>query len=76
MAEKSDLQTIHDPEAQLERAFIAEFLQRHGYDDNRLRALPSSEQERLLKDAVIYAAGKLAEVEARARYVDEIHSAQ
>jgi hypothetical protein len=35
--------------------------------------LAERERKRLLLDASIYASGKLAEVEARARFVHELH---
>ena len=50
---------MEDPEAQLERAFIDEYLRLHGHDPEA---------------ASIYAAGKLAEFESRAHYVHDIHA--
>jgi hypothetical protein len=72
-----DQPTIHalqDPESQLERAFIDEFLRAHGSDSDHVNSLPADAREWLLREASIYAAGRLTEVEARARLVHELHS--
>jgi hypothetical protein len=61
------------PEARLERALIDEFLRTRGHDSGSVDRLPEPERKRLLQDASIYAAGKLAEMEARARFVHELH---
>jgi hypothetical protein len=68
-----DLPPLCDPEAHLERAFIEEFLRRKGYDAASVLALAEHERMALLREASIYAAGKLTEVEARARYVHDLH---
>ena len=62
-----------DPEAQLEKALIDEFLRARGLDSSALHALPAEEAKRVLADASTYAGTKLAEVESRARFVHEIH---
>ena len=69
----SETPSLEPPLAQLERAFIEDFLRSHGYDPLKLAELPGEERERLLKSASIYASGKLVEVEARAHYLDDIH---
>ena len=61
---------------QLEKALIEEFLRARGLDSDAVRALPESEAKRVLTEASVYAAAKLAEVEARANFVHEIHSKQ
>ena len=65
---------MEDPEGQLEKALIEEFLRARGLDSSALRALPEDEAKRVLTEASVYAAAKLAEVEARARFVHNIHS--
>ena len=67
------VQPMEDPEAQLERAFIDEYLRLHGHDPASVRALPEAQVVNLLEAASIYAAGKLAEFESRAHYVHDIH---
>jgi hypothetical protein len=64
-----------DPESTLERAFIAEYLQRHGQAESTLHLLPPSEAIPLMREASIYASARLGEVEARAHYVHDIHHA-
>ena len=72
--QKPDVHRLEDPESLLERAFIEEFLRARGHDPRGLAALPEDERMHLLQAASVYAAGKLAEVEARAHFVREIHS--
>ena len=62
------------PEAQLERAFIDEYLRLHGHDPEEVRSLPEADVITLLEAASIYAAGKLAEFESRAHFVHNIHA--
>jgi hypothetical protein len=64
---------MEDPESQLERAFIDEYLRLHGHDPEAVRSLHEAQVVTLLAGASIYAAGKLAEFESRAHYVHEIH---
>jgi hypothetical protein len=64
-----------DPVARLERAFIAEFLERHGHSAATLHELPEAEANALMREASVYASAKLSEVEARAHYVHDIHDA-
>jgi len=59
--------------AHLEQALIEEFIRKGGHDPAHLELLPPTEREALLKRASAYAAARLAEVEARAHYVHEIH---
>jgi hypothetical protein len=75
MTEKNNIvQPMEDPEAQLERAFIDEYLKLHGHTLEDVRKLPQPELTALLEAASTYAAGKLAEFESRAHYVHEIHN--
>jgi hypothetical protein len=68
---------LQAPEAQLERAFIEEFLRTRGHDTNSVEQLPDDERTRLLEEASVYAGGKLSEVEARAHFVQELrHGAE
>jgi hypothetical protein len=64
-----------DPESALERAFIAEYLQRHGHTASTLHGLPPAEAMSMMREASLYASAKLGEVEARAHYVHDIHHA-
>ena len=69
----TDARAMQDPEGRLERAFIDQFLRARGLDADALRALPQDEVKHVLSEASSYAASKLAEVEARAHFVHEVH---
>lgn len=64
---------MEDPESQLEQGFIDEFLRTRGYTVGDLSTLPDDQRRRLMTAASSYAAGKLAQVEARARLVHDLH---
>lgn len=75
MSEKnSGVHPMEDPKGHLEQAFIDEYLRHHGHDPDAVRRLPPERTKALLEVASTYAAGKLAEFEARAHYVHEIHT--
>jgi hypothetical protein len=65
-------QPVEDPHAALERALIAEFLETLGHTIHSVRTLPPDQQKDVLRFAMTYATLRLSEIEARARYVDEI----
>jgi hypothetical protein len=66
---------LEEPQAALERALIDEYLKTRGHDLRTLRMLPEDQVQGLLREAVQYAASRLAELEARAHYVHELHGA-
>jgi len=68
-----DVRPMEDPQGRLELALIEEFLLVRGYDPHRLGALPADERRHILEAASTYAAGKLAEIHARAHYVHDLH---
>lgn len=72
-AERDDVSPLQAPLGQLERALIDEFVRARGYDPAHLANVPEEERETLLKEASAYASVKLAEVESKSRFVDEIH---
>lgn len=72
MAQRADI-PIEDPEAKLERTLIDEYLRQQGRSRAELPSLPEDVRLKLLRDAGIYAAGRMAEIEARAHYVDDLH---
>lgn len=69
--EKSDV-IAHDPNANLEQALIAEFLAKRGHTTASVRALPQEQAAALIKEACLYASGRMTEVESRAHYVDDL----
>jgi hypothetical protein len=68
-----DFAHITDPNAILERALIDEFMFSHGQDPARLHELSADQRLRLLSAALKHAAARLAEMEARAHFVHELH---
>jgi hypothetical protein len=72
-AKEPDARPLGDPEAQLETALIDEFLRARGLDSAALHAMPEDQAKRVLTEASVYAATRLAEVESRAHFVHEIH---
>jgi hypothetical protein len=73
MRSPDDAPESKDPVAELERAFIDEFLERSGHTVASVRALPETEREQVMAAASRYASGRLAEVEARAHLVSDLH---
>ena len=65
--------TRDDPNGPLERLLIGEYLESRGQTRRTVRDLPEREALSLLEAASDYASLRLAEIIARAHYVDEIH---
>ena len=65
---------MEDPQRRLEQAFIDKYLRVHGHEPEAVRLLPPDRAKVLLEAASTYAAGRLAEFEARAHYVHEIRT--
>lgn len=68
-----DTQSMEDPNAVLEKAFIEEYLHEQGYSLEKIKELPKETAEKLMKEASQYASLKMEEVKARAHFVEEIH---
>ena len=64
---------LEEPQAALERAIIDEFLAARGLDLRMLSRLPADQIKEILREAALHAGARLAEHEARAHYVHEIH---
>lgn len=62
-----------DQTAELEKSFIAEFLEQRGHTMQTVRELPDAERHALLREASLHASMRLSEVESRAHYVDALH---
>ena len=73
MTQNVDRAPIEDPNANLERALIEEFIRARGFDPMQLHALPDEQRLRLWSEASAHAAARLTEMEARAHYIDELH---
>ena len=65
-----------DIHALLEKTLIEAYLKGKGYTLDDLQDLPEEEARQLKKEASTYASSKLAEVELRAHFVQELHNAQ
>ena len=72
MGERIEVAT-DDPEAQLERALMEGFLRRNHHSFSDLALLTPSERNHLLNQAARYADQRLAEIGARAHYVEDLH---
>ena len=71
-----DVRKMEDPDARLERAFEEEYIRSRGHDPAGLAALKPEERTRLQRGASAYASERLAEVRARAHYVNELHHSE
>jgi hypothetical protein len=69
----ADKYATEGPQSSLEKKLIEEYLQVKGYSLEYLQNLPKEEAQRLRREACTYASLKLAEVESRARFRQEIH---
>jgi hypothetical protein len=67
-------QPVEDPNAVLEKALMEEYLKEQGYSLEKLKELPKALAEKLMKEASQYASLKMEDVEARARFVEELHN--
>ena len=61
-----------DPHGPLEDALIGEFLAERGHTLQSVDTLPPAERQELLRRASSYATLRLAEIEARAHFVDDL----
>lgn len=68
-------QTVEDMHAFLERTLIETYLKGKGYTLKELKDLPEEEAKQLMKEASTYASCKLAELEDKAHFVQDLHSA-
>ena len=73
MKDPIDFPPIEHHEAKLERALVDEFLVLRGYSRADLAELSEDARGLLLRQARMHASERLAEIEARAHYVHEIH---
>lgn len=66
-------EAVEDRNAILEKALIEEYLREKGFTLETVKSLPAMLAEKLLREASQYASLKMEEVEARARFVKELH---
>jgi hypothetical protein len=58
--------------ALLEKCLFKEYLQSKGYTQESLNALPEDKAHQIMKEASTYASSKLAEIEIRARFTEDL----
>ena len=73
MANPSPERPLEVPLSELERQFIAAYLEGAGADYQALLARKDDEARSLLRRAARYASGRLSEIEARSDYVHKLH---
>lgn len=61
------------PQSALERRLIQEYLHMKGYQVEDLRIMPKAKARQLMIAACNYASLKLAEIESRAKFREDIH---
>jgi hypothetical protein len=59
---------LETPKSGLERKLIAEYLLSKGYRKSDLQNMPEDQRKALMKEACIYAAMKLANIEAKFKF--------
>ena len=64
---------MQEPLASLERMYIEAYLHGKGYTMQSLQRMSEEAARQLMIEASAYASAKLAEVETRARFVQELH---
>jgi hypothetical protein len=63
-----DRSLLEGPQSGLERKLIAEYLLSKGFWKSDLRNMPEEQRKALMKEACIYAAVKLADIEAKFKF--------
>jgi hypothetical protein len=61
------------PQSALEKKFVEGYLQSKGYSREDLHKLPENVVKQLMKEACMYASLKLAELQAKSQFREEIH---
>jgi len=74
-SKNNGLPIIENMHAGLEKSLIEEYLKSKGYTRRDLKKLPEAEARQLMKEASVYASGKLAELEERAHFLQDLHDA-
>lgn len=62
------------PQSALERKLVEEYLTGKGYLREDLKKMPKEEAKQLMAEACMYASGKLAELEAKSHFRDNIRA--
>jgi hypothetical protein len=62
------------PQSSLERHLVEDYLQSKGYTKEDLKKLPKDQARALMKEACTHASLKLAELEAKSQFRDDIRA--
>lgn len=62
------------PQSALERHLVEDYLQSKGYKKEDLQKLPKEQAKALMREACTYASLKLAELEAKSQFRDDIRA--
>lgn len=73
MSTQPETSSVGDIHAQLEAAFLDEYLRRVGLRRSDLGRLPEPQATALMREASLFASLRLSEVESRSQLVHEIH---
>ncbi len=68
-------QAMEDMHAFLEKTLVETYLKGKGFTLKELKDLPEEEAKQLMKEASTYASCKLAELEDKAHFMQELHNA-
>ena len=68
-------EAVLSPKAELEKAYINEYLREKGYSIKELGMLTDQDAKRLMTEACQYAAFRLEELESQARLHTKLHNA-
>lgn len=72
-AEECLISLLEGTLTELERMYLKEYLEGKHYQFKDLPKLPAEQARQLMVEACVYASGKLAEIQARAKFIDRIH---
>jgi hypothetical protein len=74
--DRTAIPPLEEPQAELERRIIDDYIRALGHDPAALRARTDEAARAILVGASTYAATRLSEVEARSHYVRDIHGSR
>jgi len=74
MPDDAHVNSEEDIHAELEKSLIVEYLKGKGYTLDSLNKLPDDEAHRIMSEASTYASDKLAEIDNRARYTQNLQT--
>jgi hypothetical protein len=70
---ETNSERLEDLFARLENAFIESYLRGKGITLSELSNLPESDAKSLMREASIYASGKMAEIDLKSHFINILH---